>query len=98
MKVGCTQRGGRLSKALCGPRRPIVFTGPSSTLLGSNGPFFVPSFAGRYRCRTRLIIHVYHLKGGVTPHFTRHCCSSFAIKVSFATHSLRQGFQRRKLP
>lgn len=72
----------------------MVFVGPSSTVLGSNGPFFVPSFSGRIRCRARLMIHVGHLKGGVTSHFTRHCCSTIAINVSFATHSLRHEFHR----
>lgn len=97
MKVGCTQRGGRLKRARVGAR-PIVFVGPSSTVLGSDGPFFVPSFSGRVRCRARLIIHVGQLKGGVTPHFTGHCCSTIAMNVSFATHSLRQGFHRRNGP
>lgn len=97
MKVGCTLRGGRLKRARRGGR-PIVFLGPSSTVLGSNGPFFVPSFSGRIRCRARMIIHVYQLNGGVTPHFTRHCCSTIAMNVSFATHSLRHGFHRTNGP
>lgn len=98
MKVGCITRYRRLRTSRGLPRRPIVFVGPSSTLLGSDGPFFVPSFSRRISCRARLMMHVGHLKGGVTPHFTDQCCSTIAMKVSFATHSLRQQFQRRNGP